>query len=215
MKYLLLDLDGTLTDPREGIIRCFQHAIRTLGREPPDAPGLERFIGPPLGRSFQELLETTDSAIIGEAISAYRARFASEGLFENQVHPEIPRALKTLRDAGLTLHVVTIKPRVFAQRILDHFGLAPHLRGLYAPELSELVPDKTSLVAAAISRERLDPAETCMVGDRADDVLAARHNGIRAAAVTWGYGSRTELEGAGPDRMIDSVAELLAYAGAT
>ena len=214
MKHLLLDLDGTLTDPREGIVRCFQHAMRAVGREPPDAPGLERFIGPPLGATFRTLLATTDPEIVGRAIAAYRERFASEGLFENRIHPEIPAALRKLRHAGLTLHVVTIKPRVFAERILDHFGLSTHMQGLDAPELSELLPSKTALVAAAISRQDLDRAEACMVGDRAEDVLAARNNGIRSIAVTWGYGSRAELTDAGPDLMVDSVGELLAYAGA-
>ena len=213
MKHVLLDLDGTLTDPREGIVRCIQHAMQTLGRASPVPSELERYIGPPLGRSFQELLSTTDSQIVAEALSAYRVRFASEGLFENRVYPGVPHALETLRNAGLTLYLVTVKPRIYAERIVDHFDLAAYLRAVYAPELAELVPDKTSLVASALSREGLDRAETCMVGDRADDVAAARNNGIRAVAVTWGYGSRAELEHAGPDLIVDSVTELIAYAG--
>jgi phosphoglycolate phosphatase len=212
-KNILLDLDGTLTDPREGIVRCIQHALHTLGRESPDASELERYIGPPLGRSFQELLGTTDSELVADALSAYRARFTSEGLFENRVYPEIPHALEALCRAGRMLYLVTVKPRVFAQRILDHFQLAAHLRAVYAPELTELLPDKTSLVASTLSREGLDPASACMVGDRADDMLAARKNGIRTLAVTWGYGSRAELESAGPDFIVDSVPELLACMG--
>jgi phosphoglycolate phosphatase len=135
------------------------------------------------------------------------------GLFENHAHPGVLDALARLRRAGRTLFLVTVKPHAFASRIVDHFGFAPHLRGIHAPELSESFPDKADLVRKALTTEGIDPSSAIMVGDRAHDVVAARKNGVATVAVTWGYGTRAELESALPDFMVSSVAELLACLG--
>ena len=214
MRSIFIDLDGTLTDPREGIVRCIQHALATLGRSSPAAGELERFIGPPLATAFRELLGTEDTLRIDAALAAYRERFATVGIFENRVHPEIPGALASLHRSGRRLHLVTVKPRPFAERIVDHFELGRYLTGIWAPELADRLPDKSLILREALGARKVDPGSAVMVGDRADDVLAARRNRVRAIGVAWGYGSSTELESASPDFIVRSVPELLACLGA-
>jgi phosphoglycolate phosphatase len=214
VRSIFIDLDGTLTDPREGIVRCIQHALTRLGRPAPPDGELERFIGPPLSRAFQELLGTDDTVAIDAGLSAYRERFATVGIFENHVHPEIPAALATLRRSGRPIYLLTVKPRPFAERIADHFELSRHLVAICAPELADRAPDKSLLLHHALERHGVDPASAVMVGDRADDVLAARQNRVTAIAVAWGYGSLPELESACPDFIVRSVPELLERLGA-
>ena len=134
-KNLFFDLDGTLTHPHEGITRCIQHALKAAGVDPPAATELLRFVGPPLRDSFALLLATTDDARLDQALSAYRARFETIGIFENSLCPGIPVALERLAGAGLQLSVVTAKPTVFARRVLAHFGLGAFFDGVYGPDV--------------------------------------------------------------------------------
>ena len=207
--HVFFDLDGTLTDPRDGIVRCIAHALATLDRPVPSERALERFIGPPLARTFEILLDTTDGALVRSAIDAYRARFTATGILENRVYPEIPGALALLASRGVTLCVVTSKPTVFARRILDHFGLSAYFAAVYGPDLDDTSYTKSTLVGRALATERLAPDAAVMIGDRAEDVEGARTNGVRSIGVTWGYGSRAELEAAGADAIVCSVPELL------
>ncbi len=214
MKHLLFDLDGTLTDPREGIVRSIQHALATLGRGCPDPVHLEQFIGPPLIHSFRILLDTSDEALVNAALAAYRTRFSSLGIFENHLYPDIPGALQTLQRAGCTLHVVTSKPAVFARTIVEHFDLGPYFSSVYGPELDDPSPDKHSLIRRTLDTEGLDSNNAVMIGDREHDIVGARRNGIATVGVTWGYGSLSELTAAAPDHIVDSAAELVALFGA-
>jgi len=212
--HLFLDLDGTVTDPRDGIVRCISHALRTLKKPIPADHALERFIGPPLARTFETLLGTTDEAVVRSAIQAYRDRFSSIGIFENRLYPEIPSALSVLTSRALMLYLVTSKPTVFARRILDHFGLSQYFKGIYGPELGDMNHSKGSLVGHALATERLAPGAAVMIGDRKEDIEGAKANGVRSIGVTWGYGSREELEAAGADHIVASVPELLVCLGA-
>src|ERR1043165_4544914 len=103
----LIDLDGTLTDSKRGIIACIQHALRKLGHEPPDEASLVKYVGPPLKMGFRELLRTDDDAYAERAIVAYRERFVDVGMFENDVYPDIPEALQSLRGRGVRLYLAT------------------------------------------------------------------------------------------------------------
>src|SRR2546428_618254 len=124
--HLFLDLDGTVTDPREGIVRCISHALTVLKRPATPPEHLQRFIGPPLAQTFQTILGTTDEALIRSAIAAYRERFTSIGILENQLYPDIPAALALLTQRGFTLYLLTSKPKIFASRIVDQFGLSAY-----------------------------------------------------------------------------------------
>jgi phosphoglycolate phosphatase len=209
LKTIFFDLDGTLTDPRDGIVGCIRHAMSALGRDLPESENLDGFIGPPLFRTFGTLLEPTDSETIERAIAAYRERFATVGILENRVYAGIPEALATLVRAGHRLHVVTAKPAPYANRILRHFELANYFASVVGPSLDDRDIRKTFLVRDALAASGADPSTVTMVGDRGEDVSGARENGVRAIAVAWGYGSRAELEAARPDRLVDSVIELL------
>jgi phosphoglycolate phosphatase len=205
---LLFDLDGTLTDPGIGITRCLQHALASLGCPVPSTEVLRRYIGPPLQGTFAELLETEEEARVAEAVGLYRERFVTTGMFENSVYSEIPAGLETLQRDGHRMWVATSKPHVYAREIVRHFGLDGFFAGVYGSELSGVNAEKGALIREILVQESLDPRETCMVGDRAQDVAGARANGIEAVAVLWGYGSPEELNAAGPDRIVASIAEL-------
>lgn len=194
---VLVDLDGTLTDPAPGIIGCIRHALSAMGRAAPEDAALRRYIGPPLQESFREILGTGDAAHIGTAIGHYRERFTKQGMFENAVYPGIPAALEELKVLGAALYVATSKPLVYSERIVQHFGLDRYFNAVYGSELDGTRSGKAELIAHVLKAESLSPATTCMVGDRLHDVVGAKANGVRPIGVLWGYGSRDELLAAG------------------
>jgi phosphoglycolate phosphatase len=207
MPAVLLDLDGTLTDPRSGIVRCIRYALDRLARPCPGDDALAAWIGALRG-AFASLLDTPDRAQIERAIGLYRERFADVGLYENEVYAGIPAMLDTLVDAGRRLLVATSKPAVFAGGIVRHFALDHRIAGVYGPDLDGRRDNKAELLAHLLATEGLATATTIMVGDRAVDVAAARANGVRVIGVLWGYGSRDELLGAGADALCAAPAEL-------
>ena len=123
--YILFDLDGTLTDPKQGITGCVQYALRRLGMEAPDADALEPFIGPPLLDSFQEFCGFDEEKGL-QAVAYYRERYAASGWFENEAYPGIVEMLARLQEAGCHLAVASSKPEVFVEKILVHFGMRPY-----------------------------------------------------------------------------------------
>ncbi|HAX78961.1 MAG TPA: hypothetical protein DCY88_24820 [Cyanobacteria bacterium UBA11372] len=128
---VLFDLDGTLTDPKPGITRCIQYALSELGHPPPNADELHWCIGPPLKGSFSQLLKTSNDRVIEQALSLYRRRYSTIGLFENSLYPEITATLKTIRSAGYKTFVATSKPHIYATRILEHFNILSLFDGVY------------------------------------------------------------------------------------
>ncbi len=200
---VLFDLDGTLTDPKEGIVACFRYALETLGLDSPADQELERFIGPPLRESLSTLVGASDETIVQQAITLYRERFAAQGMFENSLYPGISEALEQLEDDGLLLFVATSKPTVFAESIVEHFGIGRFFRAVHGSELDGVNADKRDLLAYVLRAESLSPTDTVMVGDRAHDVLGARANGLFSVGVLWGYGSREELVAAGAGALYD------------
>ncbi len=205
---LLFDLDGTLTDPRQGILACFQYALKALHVDPPPDRELEGFIGPPLHESFARLFGFDNEAMVKPAVALYRERFAVRGMFENSVYPGIVEALAQLSARGAWLSVATVKPTVFAERIVDHFGLSRFFHRVYGSELDGTNSDKTDLLGHLLEAESLSPIDTVMIGDRAQDVLAAKANGIVSVGVLWGYGSRDELLSAAPEALCENPATL-------
>jgi len=202
----LFDLDGTLTDPKAGITRSVQYALERLGRPVPEADALTWMIGPPLIAGFTELLGGPEDA--PEAVRLYRERFSDVGLFENEVYAGIPALLARLRDEGVRLFVATSKPHVYARRIVEHFGLAPFFREIYGSELDNRNTDKRDLIRHILAQEGFDPAGAVMIGDRKHDAVGARTNGLAAIGVTWGYGSRQELQEAGVTCLVDDPGAL-------
>lgn len=207
MTAVLLDLDGTLTDPRTGILACLRHALAGVGEPCPRDAALERFIGPPLQASFAALFGA-GSPKIARALELYRERFSSVGLYENRLYPGIPAALAALAGAGAKLVLATSKPQPFAERIVEHFGLGDHLSALYGSELDGTRADKTALIAHVLQAERVPAASAFMVGDREHDMIGARANAVCAVGALWGYGSREELVRAGASSLCETPAAL-------
>lgn len=205
---LLLDLDGTLTDPFVGITRCIRHALKGLGSEAPPGEDLRWCIGPPLHESFLTLLNTTDDQLASKAINLYRERFGTVGLFENELCPDIVDCLQTLSQQGHTLSVATSKPTIFASKIIDHFGLTDFFCAVDGSELDGTRGDKTSLIAHILKRDQLDPDGVIMIGDRKHDMIGAAENGVRGIGTLWGYGSKEELQSAGAWLIADAPAKL-------
>jgi phosphoglycolate phosphatase len=209
MQSLFFDLDGTLTDAGEGITKCIQHALRSLGEPVPDATALNRFVGPPLSESFQVLLSERDRERIASAIAAYRDRYVRIGMYENSLYPGVAECLAELSGRGFRLYMVTSKPHVFAAKVADHFRISSFFQRIHGPELDGHRSNKTELVAHVLTTEVIPPDAAAMIGDRKQDVVAARSNGVYSVGVTWGYGSREELVAAGADLLVSSPEDLL------
>ena len=206
---LLFDLDGTLTDPFEGITKCITYALEEMGRPSPARGDLRWCIGPPLRKSFARLLDSDDMALAEKALMIYRERFGSIGLFENKVYEDIPEVLDTLKKNGHVLFVATSKPAVYAVRIMDHFDLRRFFKNIYGSELNGTRGDKKDLISHILQKEAIRSSETTMIGDRKHDMFGAAANAVRAVGVLWGYGTKAELEKSGAYTCLDHPRELL------
>jgi phosphoglycolate phosphatase len=201
----LFDLDGTLVDSRAGIVNCFRHAFEELDKPSPSEEMLVASIGQPFRRAFAGFLDTSDEHLIEQAVRLYRNRYAETGLYEATMYEGVPEMLLALD--GQTAYVATSKATVYASRIIGHFGLARHFRGVYGPDLHGQPGDKTELLEHLFRAAHIS-GKTVMIGDRADDMRAAINNGCLAVGVLWGYGSAPELATAGAQILCATPAEL-------
>jgi phosphoglycolate phosphatase len=208
VKAALFDLDGTLTDPREGITRCIAYALERMGHEPPPLAQLTFAIGPPLRDSLATLLGTHERAQVERALAFYRERFADVGLFENRPYDGIDAALRAIAATGARLFVATSKPLVYAERIVRHFGLHAHFIAVHGCELDGTREDKRDLLAHLLPHHGVQPGHAVMIGDRGVDMRAARHHGLHALGALWGYGSAEELQSAGAHALCESPLSL-------
>ena len=216
--YLLFDLDGTLTDPMEGITKSVQHALRAFDIEEPDLQKLTPFIGPPLKDSFMEFYGF-DEAKAEEAIARYRERFRDVGIFENKVYEGIPEVLAELKNQGCHLAVASSKPEIFVKQILEHFAIAEYFEVVVGSELDGRRTDKAEVVHEALNQlygeepdsesTLLKKKTTYMVGDRKFDIIGAKKAGLKSVGVSFGYGPREELEAEAPDYIVDTVPGLM------
>lgn len=220
---LLFDLDGTLTDPKEGICKSVQYALHAFGIEEPDIDKLEPFIGPPLMDSFMEFYGMTKERA-AEAVDKYRERFSVTGWSENIVYEGVPHMLKSLRDAGYVLAVASSKPTVFVERILTHFGLRDAFSVVVGSELDGRRINKDEVIGEALRQlfAKQGDEDLLMIGDRKFDVEGAHALGIRCVGVTYGYAQPNELEeaqadflAASPDKLLELLLELRETKGGT
>ena len=204
-KYILFDLDGTLTDSAPGIIRCVQYALEKCGKGTcPDR--VLPFIGPPLTESFQKVCGMT-AAEANTALEYYRERFARVGMYENSVYDGIPELLQNLRQAGKTLAVATSKPQLYAEKILEHFGLAAHFSTIAGPGFNGELPTKADVISEVLQRLHLTAADknaAVMLGDREHDAIGAQQNKIAIIGAGYGYSSPGELSAAGVRQIVSA-----------
>lgn len=206
---ILFDLDGTLTDPMQGITKSVRYALRYFGIEPESLESLTPFIGPPLKGSFEKFYGfSEDKAEL--ALAKYREYFSVTGIFENEVYRGIPSMLKTLKESGKRLYLATSKPLVFAERILKHFHLDVYFDYVGGSMLDGRRVEKKEVIEHVLQRRDIDPLSAVMVGDRKFDIEGAHAVGLAAIGVLYGYGDRDELCAAGADALVSDVAELSA-----
>lgn len=205
---LLFDLDGTLTESAPGIIQSIRYALDRMGISETDQDQLYSFIGPPLMESFQRVYGFPDDKA-WRAVQLYREYFADRGMFENSLYPGISSLVHDLWDHGYTLVVVTSKPQVYAEKILDHFQLGTFFERVVGSRLDGTMIDKSDLIAHVLKiYPDQDKHRILMIGDRRYDVEGARANGVDAAAVGYGYGSREELTQSQPRFHAEHVDDL-------
>lgn len=209
--WLLLDLDGTLTDPFEGITRSVEYALNAFGIEVEDRRTLAPFIGPPLVESLTERYGFTMEDAVA-AVAKYREYFAVKGLYENELFEGIPELLNDCRKAGYKISMATSKPTHYAKIIAEHFDIARYFDAIHGSSLDGSRITKSSVVAEAVREEGLDPERALMIGDRRHDVEGAREHGIKTVGVLYGYGSLEEHTAAGAAYIakdLDELRELL------
>lgn len=204
----MFDLDGTLSDPLEGIGNAINHALKGFGYETFPRTDLARFIGPPLDQTFRELVPSGGGADIRELVDRFRDYFGRQGYAENRLYKEIPEMLKRLASQGIPMGVCTAKRKDFSEKIIRMFGLEGYFDFISGGDIGIRKADQ---IRGLLAQGRIDPG-TIMVGDREGDISAARENGIRSAGVLWGYGSREELAAAGPDWLLERPSDLSALA---
>ncbi len=211
-RYVLFDLDGTVTNPEEGITKSFAYALEHMGIHVEELSELRKVIGPPLMQSFDEFYHFThEEALI--ATEKYRERYQVTGWAENEVYPGIEDALGQLSEAGAKLILATSKPERFAVRIMEHFDLAKYFTMLCgADDYAKDRSTKEQVVRYAIEQNGItDIGEVIMVGDRKYDVTGAAAVGIETIGVLYGFGDEQELSAAGAVHLVKTPEELVQY----
>lgn len=212
MKYdtLLFDLDGTLTDPFEGITNAIIYALGRLGIEESDRNKLTSFIGPPLTESFSEFYGMSKDDSL-RAVSLYREYYGAKGLYENKLYPQMAETLRALRQEGYRLIVATCKPEVFAVKIVERFEIAQYFDYVAGATLDGTRTEKADVIRYALENcAVVDVSRAIMIGDRKHDILGARAVGLKSVGVLYGYGTREELNAAGADAIISAPDQISA-----
>lgn len=204
---LLFDLDGTLTDPKEGITKCFQYALKCCGVEE-DLENLNRVIGPPLIDSFMGYYGfDREKGLYG--VEKYRERFTDIGIYENALFPGIKELLRDLKKDGRKIALATAKPMVFSERILKHFEIEEYFDVTVGSGLDGTLNYKDEIITEVLKRLGNPPKETAlMIGDRRQDIEGAKKVGVASLGVRFGYAEEGELEQAGADYTVDTIEDL-------
>lgn len=209
-KYILFDLDGTLTDPKEGISKGVQFALRKYNIIVEDLDSLKKFIGPPLKISFMEFFDFDEKKAL-QAVQFYREYYKEYGMFENKIYEDIEALIVKLKNLGLDLFVATSKPTVFSKEILKHFNIDKYFTEVVGSNLNDTMNDKGEIIKFIIDKYKINPNEAVMIGDRKYDIIGAAENNIDSIGVTYGYGSEDELKNAKATYIVKKVEDLLRY----
>ncbi len=205
---ILFDLDGTLTDPGEGITNSVAYALERYGIHNTDRRELYCFIGPPLLESFQKFYGLTYEQA-DQGVNYYREYYGTKGIFENKVIDGIPQLLEHLKAAGKRLIVATSKPEGYSNQILEHYGLAQYFDFVAGALMDNSRTDKAKVIAYAMEQCGITASDSViMVGDREHDVIGAKKNGLGCVGVLFGYGSAEELTAAGALKLAKDAKEL-------
>lgn len=204
---ILFDLDGTLTDPKEGITKSVEYALNKFDIQIEHLDLLLPYIGPPLYDSFVELHSFTEEQAL-QAVAFYRERYSTLGIFENKVIDGIPLMLENLKKNSYSLYVATSKPTVFAEQILKYYNLDHYFEFVGGSNLDGSRSKKQEVIQYVLDQNAILPDEALMIGDRKHDIIGAIGCGVESIGVTFGYGSKEELEQAGADHIAYRVEEI-------
>ena len=207
-KYLLLDLDGTITDSEIGITRCVEYALNHFGIQVDDLRELSPFIGPPLLDSFKDFYNFTDEQA-AIAVEKYRERYEKKGILENKLYPGIGEFLAEARLKDKIVILATSKPEIFAKRILDYFELSNYFSFVAGSGLDGSLHTKTDVIDYILqSNKIIDLSSVVMIGDRKHDIIGAKNVGIDSIGVLYGFGDYKELSEAGADYIVEDIPAL-------
>ena len=207
-KYLLLDLDGTITDSETGITRCVEYALNHFGIQVDDLRELSPFIGPPLLDSFKDFYNFTDEQA-AIAVEKYRERYEKKGILENKLYPGIGEFLAEARLKDKIVILATSKPEIFAKRILDYFELSNYFSFVAGSGLDGSLHTKTDVIDYILqSNKIIDLSSVVMIGDRKHDIIRAKNVGIDSIGVLYGFGDYKELSEAGADYIVEDIPAL-------
>lgn len=207
-EYVFMDLDGTLTNPKQGITKSVRYALQSKGINVEDLDSLCKFIGPPLRESFMNYYGF-DERQAEELVSKYREYFKVKGLYENEAYDGIKQLLERLRNSGRKLYVATSKPEEFAIRILEHFQLAAYFEDICGATMDSSRSTKEEVIRYTMNKNGISEKEKIvMVGDREHDILGAKAVGIASLGVLYGFGSREKLQTAGADAIAETVMDV-------
>ena len=204
---ITFDLDGTLTDSKEGITNCIKYALESFGIVDFDQNLLLKSIGPPLYDAFHNIFGFPhDDALL--AVKKYRERFSDVGIYENTVFPDAEETLKRFKNAGIRLAVATSKPHIYTERILKHFGLYDYFDYIVGAEFDGSFGSKEDVIGEVLRlAESCDLTKTAMVGNRKFDILGAKKFKITAVGINSGYAAEGELEASGADFIFNNLKE--------
>lgn len=205
MKFLLFDLDGTISDPKEGITKSLNYALEKLGYNTVPEKELEQYIGPPLRSTFSDLLQTDRETVLTDAIGYYRERYFSVGFKENNLYDGIESLLKWSVSMSCNNFIATSKGRDIATKIINYFGIRGYFKSIFGCDLDLT---KSELIKQIIEDYCISKKLAFMIGDRRYDIEAAQDNDIQSIAVMWGYGSSEELVSHHPNFIAKDINEL-------
>lgn len=204
---VFFDLDGTLTNPKKGIVNSILYALEKLDIKENNISELDTFIGPPLRDSFIERYNLSGN-LADKAVSLFREYFSTKGLYENEIYSGVPELLEFLFINDYKLYVATSKPTVFADKIIRHFKLERYFIEIIGSNLDNTRTDKTEIISHIVSAHHLQTRNSIMVGDRKYDIIGAKNNSMKSIAVTYGFGSMEELLLHQPDFIVGDCNEL-------
>lgn len=208
-EYILFDLDGTLTNPSEGITNSVSYALNKFGIGVDDKKSLYKFIGPPLADSFQRYYGFSKEQSY-KAIEYYREYFRVKGIFENELYRDTVRLLSALKKAGKQIILATSKPEEFALQILEHFNLKKYFDYTCGATMDEKLCQKAEIIKCAIEGYPVkDLSQAIMVGDREHDILGANQAGIASIGVLFGFGDYSELKKANATYIVNDMQQIL------
>lgn len=208
---ILFDLDGCIIDSTEPFVRCINASLGDHGLAAIPPAELATHIGPPLQHIIATLLasQEADPGLMEPVIDGYRERYRTMSIERAITYPGVVEAIGTLAGSE-RVGVCTSKPERFALPILEHLGLLGHFEVVAGPGLTEAESKIDTMGRALAELEPVEWEASIMIGDRHHDIDAAIHHGLISVGVTWGFGSRDELEQAGATRVIDHPSELTA-----